>query len=266
MNLKNKIRGLKEIWQFENRWQLLFNRLLFPAEKISIYRYGDFEILIDHAAGDANGAREVLTTGMYRCFFESMTFPERPLKVIDLGANTGGFPLLLAAENIPVEKLLAVEINPQTFSRLCFNIERNMVCDFYPVRAALTGSNRRLKLSFGNSSTSDNIYAQPVERPSLSVCGLSFDNLFDKFFAENETVDICKMDVEGAEFEVFAGNEYQRLRNCRYLLIEIHHSKEKPRDLVRQKLFEVGFQEEDPETKTDEFHHVHLFENKILSK
>lgn len=260
MNLKNKIKGIKEIWQFDNRIQLLINRLFFSKENINIYRYKNFEILIDHSAGDANGAREILTSQMYRKFLAEMKLNGK-INVLDFGANNGGFPLLLKMENLNLGKVVCVEFNPQTFSRMCFNIERNLECEFHPVNAALTGENKKIEVGFGKASTSDNIYQNKGSTNKLKIQGYTFDEIYEKFF-ENEIVHICKMDVEGAEFEVFENKGIQSLKNCHYLLVEIHHGKESPREFVQNKIIEIGFDEIDGNLKNDDFHHVHFFINK----
>lgn len=263
MNLKNKIRGFKEIWQFDNRLQLLINRLFFSKEKINIYRYNNFEILIDHSAGDANGAREILTSEMYRKFLPEMKLNGK-INVLDIGANNGGFPLLLKTENLNLGKVVCIEFNPRTFSRLRFNIERNLGCEFHPLNAALTGENKILEVGFGKTSTSDNIYQNNDSDEKLKIRGYTFDEIYEKFF-QNEILHICKMDVEGAEFEVFEHQGIQSLKNCRYLLIEIHHGKQRPREFVQNKIMEIGFNEIGGNLKTDEFHHVHFFKNKNLN-
>lgn len=260
MSLKNKINGIKEIWQFENRWHLLFNRIFFSQEKINVYRYKHFEILIDHSAGDANGAREILTSDMYRKYVANINLSD-PVNVLDLGANNGGFPLLLESENLKIKKLVCVEFNPKTFTRMRFNIERNLSCEFYPLNAALTDRNKILDVSFGKTGTSDNIYRKKDNSDTVKIKGLSFNEIYNRYF-ENETVSICKMDVEGAEFEVFAAENFSQLKNIEYLLLEIHHEQESPRELIQNKLSDLGFEEIEKELKSDEFHHVHFFTNK----
>lgn len=262
MSLKNKLNGIKEIWQFQNHWHLLFNRLFFPNEKINIYRYKNFEILIDHSAGDANGARQVLTSDMYRKFLSKMNL-SNSIKVLDLGANNGGFPLLLKSEKFTINKLVCVEFNPKTYSRLVFNIERNLNCDFTPANVALTGKSKTFEVGFGKDSTSDNIFQTNPEGEKFKIQGQTLDELYTTYF-QNEIIDICKIDVEGAEFEVFEKDNYSELKNCKYILMEIHHENETPRAFVQKKIYELGFEELDKDEKTDEFHYVHLFVNKNL--
>src|SRR4051812_3008314 len=107
MSLANKIRGLKEVWAFDNRLWLIITKIFFRRENLQIYRYNGVEILVDHAGGDNNGAREVLTSPMYRRFLPQMKL-DSPANVLDLGANNGGFPLLLHTSGIKLKKVVSV--------------------------------------------------------------------------------------------------------------------------------------------------------------
>ena len=49
---------------------------------------------------------------------------DAPANVLDLGANNGGFPLLLHTSGIELKKVVSVEFNPRTFARLNFNLTR----------------------------------------------------------------------------------------------------------------------------------------------
>lgn len=259
--MKSKINGIKEIWRFDNRWQLIASRLFFPSEKINVYRYKGLEILEDHAAGDANGAREVLTSPMYRQFLPQMNLPNE-INVLDLGTNNGGFPLLLKSENIQIKKLVCVEFNPKTFSRMRFNIERNFDCEFVCLNAAVCGENKEIEVALKDGgSTDDSIYDSRKNGKKYLVQGLTFDAIYERTF-NNEIVDLCKIDVEGAEFEIVGGGECQNLKKCRYLLMEIHHGETRKRAVVLQKLNALGFKEIGGETRVAEnLHYVHFFEN-----
>lgn len=264
MILRNKINGIKEIWQFDNRWQILLTRLLFSNEKINVYRYKGLEILVDHSAGDANGAREVLVSDAYRKHIKQMKLDAK-VNVLDLGSNNGGFPLLLKSENVDIKKLVCVEFNPRTFSRLRFNLERNFSFDCFPLNLAVCGENRSITVGSGESSTSDSIYRtkDSTDASLQKVEGLTFNEIFNKHFA-NEVVDICKIDIEGAEFEVFENKGFDQIKRCRYILLEIHHEPDSPREIVREVLKGIGFEEIDGDAKSDQFHHVHFFVNSKL--
>jgi FkbM family methyltransferase len=262
MNLTNKLNGFKEVWYFDNRWQLLINRLFFRHERINIYRLKGMNILVDHLAGDANGAREVIVSPMYRQFIREMKFAA-PVNVLDIGANNGGFPLMLRANDIALKKVVSVEFNPNTFKRLRFNLERNAGCDFTALNAALCDEARELEVSLGEGSAGDSIYQRGNNSGAklYRIKGMTFDEIYASNFGD-EIVDICKIDVEGAEYEVFSKPNHQNMTRCRYLIIEIHDGRgRKPAEVI-SRLNRLDFVERPATEKVEPA--VHFFVNTEL--
>jgi len=128
MSLATKVAGLRAIFRFDNRWPLLFSRGLF-GESLNVYRVQDVAFIEDHKLGDANGAREVLTSPMYARFVDELSsrFPRRRWRVADIGASNGGFPLLLHLKGFSLQRIVAVEMNPRICPRLRFNLEHNIL-------------------------------------------------------------------------------------------------------------------------------------------
>jgi FkbM family methyltransferase len=255
--LKKKLNGIREIWAFDNRWQLLLSRTLFTRDPISIYRIRGLEILVDHAGGDANGARNVIASPMYTDHLSRLPL-HRPLRVLDIGANNGGFPLLLQLQQLEIAKVVCVELNPRTCVRLRFNLDRNVAGEHVVLNAALCGRSRIIEQSLGPGSVADSIYEPSHNADRLArVPGLTFDDIHASAFGTGEIVDLCKIDVEHAEYEVFSSPGHDLLSRCRYLLIEIHERAGcSPRDVVAA-IVKCGFRElpvgSDPS--------VHCFEN-----
>lgn len=265
MGLKSKLTGIRQIWQFDNRIHLLLTRIFFPNEALNIYEYKGLEFVTDHKNGEAMGAREILTTPMYKNFLSKMQFPD-PINVLDLGANNGGFPLLLLSEGFQIKKLVCVEMNPHTFSRMKFNVERNIDCEFIPIQAAVCGENSQLNLSLGQGGTGDNIYASSDSNgDNYSIESKTFDNIFENTFG-NDSVDICKIDIEGAEFDIFKSEEFSRIKKCKFILMEIHHNADRKRSGIINILNNLNFEEMSERKISDENsdHFVHLFINNDL--
>lgn len=262
MSLSNKVRGLKAIWKFDNRFWLAFTKIFFPSETLQTYRYKGIEFIIDHSGGDANGAREVLASPMYKRFLPKMNL-DRPVNVLDLGANNGGFSLLLAANGVMIKKIVSVEFNPQTYIRLHFNLFRNVDSEVVPLNAALCGKTRTVKTVLGAGSVSDSIYKSSggAERRRYSVRGITLNELIDDHFAD-EVVDICKIDVEGAEFEVFLEPNHSSIARCRYLIMEIHERDGRRADEIIPIIEGLGLKREPTEPEADPT--VHFFVNERL--
>ncbi|MGB7924616.1 MAG: FkbM family methyltransferase [Pyrinomonadaceae bacterium] len=259
MSIKSKVEGIRAIWRFDNRWELLLSRTVFRNDNLNIYRIKGMEILVDHGAGDPNGARHVLVSQMYQHLLGHMKL-QGAINVLDLGANGGGFPLMLHANDIRLNKLACVEFNPNTFSRMRFNVERNLDCAFVGLNAALCGERRPIEMRLGGGSTGDSIYQQPqtTAARSYNIDGLTFDDIYNASF-DGEVIDICKMDVEGAEYEVFAAAHHECVARVRYLIIEIHKVDGQSPAAVIAELARRGFKELPRDAQSDP--DVYLFVN-----
>ena len=110
------------------------------------------------------------------------------------------------------------------------------------VQAAICDHNRMLRLHFGRGSISDTIYQEATDLASeqFQVAGRTFVDLFRSQFGD-QTVDICKMDIERAEYEVIFSAEKTCLRRCRYLLVELHPASAEEQDRFAKALVDIGF-------------------------
>ena len=123
--LIHKFHALREVWAFDNRWELIFSQLVF-GKRMATYRYRGAEILLDHRTGDhCGGARSVFATAEYTQFFSRLHFAG-PLNVLDLGAHVGSFPILLKVLGLQIGRLVCVEPNAATLPKLQFNLRRNL--------------------------------------------------------------------------------------------------------------------------------------------
>ena len=261
-SLAARLGGLRALWYFDNRWQLLWNRIVFRRTGLTVYRLNGREILVDHAAGDECGTRVCLVTRMYKRYLPLMSF-SGPIHVLDLGANGGGFGLMLAAADVPIKKIVCVELNPQTCVRAQFNIARNISGQSKVIHAAVCGERRDFELWLGPGGTSNSIYQSgdsPAQgRSKVPVPGITLDDIGRTEFPEPEAVDLCKMDIEGAEYEVLFSRTHGLLRRVRYLVIEVHRNPAHTQAEFFEKLAGEGFEEvpcAEPGIKG-----VHLFRN-----
>lgn len=222
MSLASRVAGLRQIWHFDNRWPLLTQRLLYRRESMAVYRLGRLRFLVDHDAGDPSGAPEVLTHPMYADHLVHLV-SDRPMRVVDLGANTGGFLLFLTRHGASFERVVAVELNPRTCIRLRFNLDFNIDAEVTVVNAGVCGRSRPLDVRLGEGSVADSLYAPSFNATGRvrHVPGLTIDDILAAHL-DGRTVDICKVDIEQAEYEVFENPGHDALRQCRILVIEIH--------------------------------------------
>jgi FkbM family methyltransferase len=278
MTLATFFRDARAIFHFDNHWLLLWERLAELVFKrplaLSIYRKGDMEILMDRSAGDQSGARYAITSPMYRQFlpYIQQTMVEKTGRkaaiVWDIGANVGGFSLMLVLEGVVLERLVAVEMHPRTFVRLRQNLEHNLhlgseqcVC----LNVAAGNREETLTISLSRGNTGDSIIPGHLQiQPNSSLYTvqlLTLDAIYTRSF-EHIIVDICKMDIEGAEYEIILGAHQTSLARCRFLLIEIHPHPEHKSETLLEALRMLGFARVRVNSRMAE--EVFLFENMQL--
>jgi len=256
-----KIGGLRLILAFDNWPSVLFSRLFDRKSGFVVYRKNGLDIVIDHHGDDENGTRTCLATDMYLRYLPSFILAA-PARVLDLGANGGGFPLMLKAAGIELARVVSVEMNPLTFLRLQLNLATNLGTAAIAINAAVCGmpqdTETLLKPSRGSSSNS--MYADRADSSAshVSVRTTILQALYDQYF-ENELVDICKVDIESAEYDLFASSPDDLLRKIRYLVIELHDPSRTPQ--LIEKIAALGFVEITVQEarKTDAYGDVRAF-------
>ena len=162
--------------------------------------------------------------------------------VIDLGANIG-LASRYFADHFPNCKILAVEPNPSTYDVLALNVERlvaNGRCRI--LRAAVWGSEKTL--TGGAVDDPDHFSAFAVHETAVppdeeAIAGWPMS----KIIAHSgfERVDLLKVDIEGAEVELFKGN-VDWLQQVRTIAIEFHDNSRtecKFDDLMKRHGFRV---------------------------
>jgi FkbM family methyltransferase len=126
-----------------------------------------------------------------------------------------------------LQRIVAVEMNPRIFPRLRFNLEHNLAsfarCGCRPdvelYNVAIGAASRTVEIGTadgtGGSIYTDGTESIDAERETVLVCTLN------DVFKERE-FDLIKIDIEGAEHEVFASPSHLCLQRCRWVLMEIH--------------------------------------------
>ena len=238
----DQLRALWENRRFDNALQLFLDRLIGRSTGLTVYRLGEYRILIDHRGEDQVGTRLCLIDGVYDGLLAKVSLPNR-LSVLDLGANGGGFPLLLGTMGHSFERLVCVEMNPNTCARLTFNIGSNLGRQHLVLNAAVSDIAGEIEKSFGLGSVSDRIdRAGSPDGAAERVPFLTFDEIVRRG-GFPDGIDLCKFDVEGAEFDVLFGSNATLLPRCRHLLMELHDPGGERNQRARRVLLDLGFKE-----------------------
>lgn len=248
--LKNKLRGVRELFYFDNWFQLLVNNILFRHQPLQVYRKGKMNMISDKSKGDVMGLRSVIASPMYRVFLSDMQLPAE-ISLLDIGANVGGFALMLKKNGHNPTAYVGVEMHPQTFARLSMNILNNLDGNPQLLNKAVYDENGLIKVSFTRGGTGESV-SGIKDTGETELATVTVNSLVNGYFG-NKTLDVCKIDIEGSEFDIFFGKHFDQVKNARFILIEIHpHQTYTAEDLIKV-ITSLGF------TLHKNFEDVYLF-------
>ena len=136
--------------------------------------------------------------------------------ILDGGANIGAFSRIIHAIN-PNAKIIAVELEESN----CEMVKMNMK---FSNTEILHGAiwNKDEKLSIQNHEVGHEAgFCVDVNNKGKGVVnGYTIDMIFDKYNIEK--LDIVKLDVEGAEIEIFDDSSEKWLDRVNILIVELH--------------------------------------------
>ena len=112
-----------------------------------------------------------------------------------------------------------------------------------------------MEVALGRGSTGDSLLT--LGGIGVKIPLLSFDDISNPI--SDTTIDLCKIDVEGAEYEVIMGENCNTISRLRYLIMEIHEvSGYTPESLI-MRLNNLGFDDISPINRSERA--VYLFRN-----
>lgn len=178
---------------------------------------------------------EDLTTAWVVLFGNEYVLKRSDLTIIDLGANIGVFTIM-AALALPDARVLAVEPFPRNHQRLLEALEANGIAGRVQVlQKAATGDLRRVLMNDADSIPGHS-------RKIGADCGIEVEGwTLEKICSEAgfETVDFLKVDIEGAEYELFEKTPERVLKRVSRIGFEYHKSGN--RDELFRRLTDAGF-------------------------
>jgi FkbM family methyltransferase len=188
-----------------------------PRAKASRYQIrlsGIREIYLRRRSGDFFVFHEVFTS---RCYaLPDVVVPESPQIVVDLGANIGLTTLFLS-DRFPRASYVCVEPNPENLALLRRNLS------FLDHRLEVLNaavSDRLGEARFSDSEWSWGGHLVADGRATRSVQCITLDEIISR--CRLGSIDVLKVDVEGAEREIFSGAPAW-LKKVRCVVIELHN-------------------------------------------
>ena len=165
---------------------------------------------------------------VHRCYKVHST--ERT--IIDAGANIGLFTLY-AARNAPSAKIWAIEPFPSTYNRLVEAVtEHGLRGRVECLDFALCGSDEPRSMKNATKHPSQMQRLAPKDAPgAISVKARTLPAIIERVGSK---IDLLKMDIEGAEYEVLLNTGFDDLRKIQRIVLEYHGDV---RSYTREQLF-----------------------------
>jgi FkbM family methyltransferase len=133
--------------------------------------------------------------------------------VVDAGGHVGLFSLLASAR---ADKVVALEPEPGNFRMLSENVTRNGAANVESRQCALASVSGSVGFVEDDRTSSGSIVVGTDA--SLVVEAVTLDAIVE----ETGPVDLLKLDIEGAEFDVLDGASEQTLRRVAAISAELH--------------------------------------------
>ena len=160
-----------------------------------------------------------------------------PQTIIDAGANIG-LASVYFTNKYPQARIIAIELAPSNFEQLLKNTGN--YANIKAVNAGLWHRNETLKFKEEGVSPWGYKVENEIEEECISVPGITMDEIIEKH--NINLIDILKVDIEGAEVELFSQNFENWLPNVRCLVIETHdRSREESTKTVVNALSRYNF-------------------------
>ncbi len=142
--------------------------------------------------------------------------------VLDCGAYTGDSARLFAKALHPNE-ILAAEPDPKTYQKLCRYAKEEAAYSILPIHAAISSRDGETEFIAAGSRASgagENMGGRAKRRMKAQTIPC---RTIDTLMSGNDTVDLIKLDVEGAEEEALAGASVTLRTQCPALAVSLYH-------------------------------------------
>lgn len=191
----------------------LFNARGKPM-KIGYIKYNGTELEFRNV--DSIAVKEVLVDEEYHFLSPFLKLCSSPV-IVDIGAHIGMFSLWVYNQN-PKSKILMVEANPTSYDILLRNIGKVFPEEQYEVLNKAAWKNADV-LTFSTEGNSIGNKVSPDG--NIEITGISFADIVKTSCENSVSIDLMKIDIEGAEESFFetAGSELDKVER---LVIELH--------------------------------------------
>jgi len=134
--------------------------------------------------------------------------------IVDAGAHVGLFSLIASTF---AKEVISIEPHPLNFKLLQLNLEINNAENVIPINKALWSKTETMTLYEGKHTGAHTILKK-CDSKKFNVSSITLKDLINEF----GEIDLLKVDIEGAEFEVFNGLNGQDSENIKNIVAECH--------------------------------------------
>jgi len=209
--MKNKL-----VWLFRyvhhfgffNGLKLFFQIWVLKTEVLELKDYG--EIYLRRNSSDTGIFNQIFIEREY-----NIKFSFEPKFIIDAGANIG-LTSLFFSKKFPLATIVALEPEVENFKILKINTKNCL--KVISVNNALWSKDGVISLVKSPSYDSHNV--SESNNSSDAVCSITISSLLNTYNISR--IDILKMDIEGAEKEIFSSDVQNWLPKVKVLVIELH--------------------------------------------
>ena len=194
----------------------------------------------------------------YHTFVEKEFFI--PLKIqnsqtiIDAGANIG-LTALLFHQEYPLSKIIAIEPEISNYKLLVKNTKE--ISNIIPLQKGLWSSSKHLRIENPENEKWAFRTKEVFDGEGYDIDGINVSSLIEKY--QLVTIDILKIDIEGAEKEIFSKHEDEWLPKVKWIVIEIHGNE--CRTICERALLQYSFKHVYTNGENEYYANTRLVEN-----
>lgn len=206
----NIINGI--IIEIRNKNDILFKEIINVGENINIH----LDEKIHYDINDTNSWAPFYEVFIRNSYESESVKLDKDDVVVDLGANIGMFSLFAANK---VKKIYSVEPLPETYYNLTQNLKHFSNVETF--NNAIFNKDGKIEFNKNEVSGASSIFNKQQNFETVSVNAITFQD----FISQNniDRINYLKVDIEGAEFDLFENMDEKFLENnIDKIFMEVH--------------------------------------------
>lgn len=200
---------LKNHFKFQNALNIVFG---LRNEKEIIKLKNNKNIFLRKNSKDKETFDEIFLKNIY-----SIPLPIKPLHIVDAGANTG-FASLFFHMKYPKADIVALEIDKENVEMFYKNT--NWIPSIEVITKALYNTKSFFKVINPYNASNSFQIVEVNQNESFDIESITIDEILE--LKNWNEIDILKIDIEGAEKQLFESNFKTWLPKVKIIMIETH--------------------------------------------